>query len=326
MPGGKGWVTALAAGVTTISATDPMTGISSFTTNTSARLSVNTAALRALAVSPRSPNIHLNATVQLTASGAFTDNSTHDVTQSVTWASSNVAVADVGNSGRTRGLVTGRTVGNAIISATDPATGVSSDASNESASVNVLQPYLFIEDFEDGAIPEWTAPGPGYSAMITLGGAAMTSRSLTLSGGAATGHYMAVSRQFTGIQPSQLRFHVRTDRTDLNTGYFVVGDAGIGDPVTNNQGIIFFHFSSGAAMYLYDGIAARGRTTYQPNVWHLIECRNMSWSTRTYDIWIDGVQRDVNVPFRSATTTVVERIELYNFQPGVASFDQIIME
>lgn len=79
----------------------------------SAVVNVNNATLLSIAVSPADPNLALGTNQQLTALGSFSDGSTQDITQWVTWTSSNTGVCVVNSSGF--GITTG--TGTATISA-----------------------------------------------------------------------------------------------------------------------------------------------------------------------------------------------------------------
>ncbi|HTG00169.1 MAG TPA: Ig-like domain-containing protein [Nitrospirota bacterium] len=92
--GSKGRATAVNVGITSITAT--------FDTVTSApasTLTVTAAAISSITVTPASASVALGQTKQFTARATLTDNSTQDVTSSVTWHSSNTAVATVNSSG-----------------------------------------------------------------------------------------------------------------------------------------------------------------------------------------------------------------------------------
>ncbi|MSP59564.1 MAG: hypothetical protein EXR72_04335 [Myxococcales bacterium] len=80
-------------------------------------LSVNSAALQALSLSPTNPTIAKGTTRQFVATGTYTDKSTQDLTSLVAWSSSDLKVATVSNAGGTRGLADGVAQGMATISA-----------------------------------------------------------------------------------------------------------------------------------------------------------------------------------------------------------------
>jgi len=71
--------------------------------------------LRSIAVTPASPSLGIGNTVQFTATGTYSDNSTKGITSSVTWASSNPLFATIGAA---TGLATGVAVGTTEITAT----------------------------------------------------------------------------------------------------------------------------------------------------------------------------------------------------------------
>jgi uncharacterized protein YjdB len=119
-----GMVTSKAPGSATITAT--YSGVSG-----SATLTVTAPTLVSLAVSPASASIALGTTVQLTATGTFTDGSTKNLTNSATWSSANTSIAAVSSVG----LVTSNATGSATVTATY--SGVSG-----SATLTVTAPTL----------------------------------------------------------------------------------------------------------------------------------------------------------------------------------------
>src|SRR5207249_6334161 len=84
----QGLATSLAQGTTAISAS--LGSVSGSTT-----LTVTPPVLAAVAVTPSTPSIPLGTKQQFNATGTFTDGSTQDLTTSVSWNSSNTAVATI---------------------------------------------------------------------------------------------------------------------------------------------------------------------------------------------------------------------------------------
>jgi trimeric autotransporter adhesin len=85
----KGFVTALRAGVTTITAT--YNGVSSSTL-----LTVTSATLTQIQVTPFAPRLPIGFDTNLRATGLYSDNSTRDLTYAVSWTSSAPSTASVG--------------------------------------------------------------------------------------------------------------------------------------------------------------------------------------------------------------------------------------
>ena len=105
-----GLATALAAGVTTLSAKYE-------DGSTQTLITVSSATLSAITLSPIGASISIGGTQQYTATGSFSDGSSRDVTGSVTWSSSYTNVATIS----TGGLATGVGSGSTVITATSGA-------------------------------------------------------------------------------------------------------------------------------------------------------------------------------------------------------------
>ena len=131
-PGSQGQVTAVATGAATVTATDPTTSIEG-----TAAVTVLPAVLLAVSVSPLAASIPAGETEQFTATGHYSDGSTQNLTDSVTWASSSTGTATVSNSAGSQGEVTAVATGAATISATDPTTSIEG-----TAAVTVLPAVL----------------------------------------------------------------------------------------------------------------------------------------------------------------------------------------
>jgi 6-phosphogluconolactonase (cycloisomerase 2 family) len=102
-----GMAKGVAGGTTTISAA--MQGVSGSSTFT-----VTPAVLNKIEVTPTTPSLAKGSSVQLTAMGVYSDNSTKDLTTQVGWSTSASTVASISAAGMSTGL----TVGNATITAT----------------------------------------------------------------------------------------------------------------------------------------------------------------------------------------------------------------
>lgn len=75
--------------------------------------------LVSITVSPGDPSVRIALTQQLAADGNYSDGSTQDLTDAVTWSSSDIVVASVVSGGPDSGLVTGNKVGSVTISASN---------------------------------------------------------------------------------------------------------------------------------------------------------------------------------------------------------------
>ena len=132
----SGLATAVGTGSSTISA------ISGSVTGT-ASLSVSSAALVSIAVTPANSSMAVGTTKQFTATGTFSDSSTQDLTLSVLWGSSSPATATINNLGSVGSLATGTTTISATLGAISGSTTLTvSTAHLVSISINPSNPRI----------------------------------------------------------------------------------------------------------------------------------------------------------------------------------------
>jgi Bacterial Ig-like domain (group 2) len=173
-----GLVTAAGTGTSNIKAV-------SGAVNGSTNLTVTPAALVSIAVAAPSLTIAKGTSEQFTATGTYTDNSTQDLTASVTWSSQTASVATI----TAGGLVTAAGAGTSNIKATSGAVSGSANLTVTAAtllSIAVTAPSLSIANgtseqftatgtYSDGSMPNltgsvtWSSQSPGV-ATITTGG------------------------------------------------------------------------------------------------------------------------------------------------------------
>lgn len=158
--GSNGLATSAGAGAATITAT--MGSVSASTTMT-----VSSASLVSIAILPANASVLLGSTLQLKATGTYSDNSTQDLSASVTWASSDGTIASVSNAAGSQGVATATGVGSANISA-------SSGAISSNVTLIVYQDQLMLVSITPtapsivfGGMQQFTATGT-YSNGSTL--------------------------------------------------------------------------------------------------------------------------------------------------------------
>lgn len=122
--GSAGLANTVSAGAATITATDAGSAKAGSTV-----LTVTAATLTSIDLTPTNPSVAKNLQQQFTATGIYTDNSTKDLTTTVTWASSDTLVATISNAAGSKGLASSAAVGHSTITATDAASGKSASTS-----------------------------------------------------------------------------------------------------------------------------------------------------------------------------------------------------
>src|SRR6185312_9977836 len=69
----------------------------------------SSATLVSISLSPSAPSIQTGGTQQFTATGAFSDNTTENLTSTATWSSSSPSVATISSAGIATGVAAGTT-------------------------------------------------------------------------------------------------------------------------------------------------------------------------------------------------------------------------
>ena len=87
-------------------------------TSSNGAQTVTSATLVSIAITPTNPSIVKDTNQQFIATGTFSDNTTQDITTTVTWNSSDTSVATISNASGSNGLVTSLATGSTTITAT----------------------------------------------------------------------------------------------------------------------------------------------------------------------------------------------------------------
>jgi hypothetical protein len=181
--GTQGLAQGLAVGSATITATH--SGVAGSTT-----LSITSATLASIAVTPALPEIALGTTQAFTATGTFTDGSVQDLTAQVAWASSNPSVSAIANTADGRGVASSIALGTTNISAelsgilgsttltVSSATLVTIDVtpSHPSAALGTTQAFAATGTYTDSSTQDltqvvaWTTSEPAIAAVSNAAG------------------------------------------------------------------------------------------------------------------------------------------------------------
>jgi hypothetical protein len=133
--GAKGKVTARSTGRASISVKDPVSGVTSGQSGGNASVQV-IGKLKSLKVTPSDRKIDVGQSRSMKAEGTYSNGTVADVTEQVSWSSSDPGVAVVSNESGKRGRVTAVAPGTTQISVTST-TGVTSSGTGGDAQVRV---------------------------------------------------------------------------------------------------------------------------------------------------------------------------------------------
>jgi hypothetical protein len=152
----------------TITAAGLATGVSSGTTSITASygglsgattLTVTGATLASIEVTPINASIALGTTRQFTAIGVYTDNTTQNLTQNVTWSSDNSGIAAISNAQGSYGLVKSLATGTTTIKATSGSVQGAASLTITSATLAALDVTPAIPSIPAGLLQQFFATG-----------------------------------------------------------------------------------------------------------------------------------------------------------------------
>ncbi len=215
--GSRGLANAATAGTVTVSATsDGVTG--------STQATVTAAVLASLTVSPALPTISRGTTQQFTATGTFSDGSTRDLTDAVTWASSSTTVAAISNAAGSEGLATGLTGGQTTVSATQGAvtgsatltvsastlTSIAITPANPTIAKGTTQAFVATGTYSDSTTQDLTASVTWKSSDSAVATVSNAPGSEGIASGVAAGRTLISATLGTTLATTQLTVNPAT--------------------------------------------------------------------------------------------------------------------
>jgi trimeric autotransporter adhesin len=172
----------------------------------STSLTVSSAALVSIAVTPATGTVPAGRPLRFYATGTYTDGSTQDLTSSVTWSSSAPPVATINAAGLASGLIVGSTTitaasgtvqGTAMLTVTSPVlASVAVTPANASIAVGEPQQFTATATYSDGSTQNltntatWTSSGPAIASVSATGAAvahAVGTATISATAGSFTG-------------------------------------------------------------------------------------------------------------------------------------------
>src|SRR6266478_3877305 len=122
--------------------------------------------LVAIGVTPANPSIAKGASQQFTATGTYSDASTQNLTSTVTWSSSNTAIATINSAGLASGVGTGSSTiqaasgsvaGSTTLTVTAVLSSITVTPTNPSIAKGTMQPFIATGTYSDGSTQNLTS-------------------------------------------------------------------------------------------------------------------------------------------------------------------------
>lgn len=187
-------------------------------------------------------------------------------------------------------------------------------------SVQAQCVQLLHDGFESGTFTSpWTIGVGSYALTFPNSGAPVGTYNLMMSSSGSGNFYEGVHSVFTPGQPTYMSWWMRTDVTNAANGYVVIGDANM--PTDN--GVIFCYFNASSQLRFYGSTGFNHPIT--ANTWYHVEARNVNWTARTSDIYVNNVLILTSWPFRSGTATSIDRVHMFSLNPSNPEYDEFVI-
>lgn len=173
------------------------------------------------------------------------------------------------------------------------------------ASEDSVATLPWSEGFEDGQWGRWWASTTSGLREVVADTFAEGARSFHLNANAPDDGHLTGIEQWFAANPAagHVSFWVKPGPRDLATSYMVLGDVywyfdGSGFSLALADFIWFFANANGR-FYLNDDVGGNQLVAFNEGQWYQIEFRNLNWTTRTFDYWVNGTLVQSGVPFRN---------------------------
>ena len=168
----------------------------------------------------------------------------------------------------------------------------------------------------------WTLGTQSYltRAVVNTMGAAATTSSLYLAKSTTSSYYDGLYQTFASpLAPSSISWYASVPKTP----YDYAGIFNLFSTTTTTNLLFRLYFSLNGYIYLSDGTTSASLKVFSINTFYHFELRNINWTNRTFDFYIDGVLTRTGDYFLS-TGNSIGRVDLGDYYSGDnAYFDQI---
>lgn len=178
----------------------------------------------------------------------------------------------------------------------------------------------FYDGFESGSYtPTWSLGAGLTSAQVNTVLPAVGKYKITATGGTSS-HLTGLSTTIAATSPTTITWYIYPTGTGASN-YFVIGD----NAITPLNCLVFSYWDGANSTIRFVNASGTSSVVATPNTWYKIELKNVNYSTRTSDVYINGTLFLTGFAFRSTTLTNITRVHLYNFNSSTAAWDDILL-
>ena len=179
---------------------------------------------------------------------------------------------------------------------------------------NVLDSNTYFDwDFEDGTLEGFQPSNTFTTLTNSTASSAEGSRSLYFSGAQSS---TPVKRDLGDIQPKNVGYHTSVGYTGYRGGYTQIFDSNNGygiflNTYWNSSGYFYLYYRSATGV-----VSSEVITTYTTGDFVHVEFRNIDYTARTFDLYLDGTLNKAGLKFLSTALTdpiLLGEARMYNY-------------
>ncbi len=175
---------------------------------------------------------------------------------------------------------------------------------------------VFYDGFESGSIASWTDEGGSYTKQITSTDPASGSYCYEMMNGNSA-HMDGISHAFTNSTPSEISFKLKSTSSGEYGSFIVIGD----NPASTSDAMLYLFMDNGGSFFVNDNSSM---SSYTANLWSNIELKNIDWTLKTFDFYVNSVLEMQAMSFNNTGVNQINIVHLYTWS-GICSsyFDDV---
>lgn len=164
---------------------------------------------------------------------------------------------------------------------------------------------FFYDGFESGNLSNWTIEAGTYTKQVITSNPGSGSYSLEFVNGVSN-HMDGVSNTFNNSTPNEISFKLKNSTTSQYGSFVILGD----NPTSISSAMLYMFMDNNGTFY----VNGNGNISiYSANQWSLIELKNVNWTAKTSDLYIDGTLVFPSLSFYNTGVSQLNKVHLYTW-------------
>lgn len=171
------------------------------------------------------------------------------------------------------------------------------------------------DGFESGRwVDDWLDPYGTGKASVSTATASEGVYAFHYYGQTESAHLKGIYQMFEPSHPDYFSFRVRADSPTEASAYVTLSSS------SNKQRVMLFFNTGTGFWHQTEFPAGNASVPCTAGQWYRIECRDIDWSSRTFDYYVDGELIERDIRFNSSNVAYVDRLDLYNFSEETSAW------